>query len=88
MKVLVLYLIGLVWMLPLRDHNYNTPIITDFKYEQIITKMRQANRLTCFSRFMVWLLYVLLKNQHNLFKHLRRRGVRVVLWTANTPQEF
>ena len=39
-KVLIMWLLGLLWLCDIPDHNYNMMIITDFKYEQIKQKLR------------------------------------------------
>lgn len=57
LKVAAAQVFGLTWLIDMPDHNYNSLVITDYKYEKIKTKLRESGRLNCFSRVVLWVVY-------------------------------
>ncbi len=48
-------------------------------------KKRRAN---IFIRMIFVVLVTMIRNSKNLYKHLRRRGVPVIVWVLNEEEEF
>lgn len=50
-----------------------------------MARMRRDNIIV---RFVVFILWMMLLNSKNLYNHLRKRGVLVVVWVLNEDEEF
>ena len=48
-------------------------------------KKRRAN---IFIRMVFVVLVTMIRNSKNLYKHLRKRGVPVIVWVLNEEEEF
>ena len=85
--VYLLYYTGLLFLYPLPADAFMVPLMTKtkvriFKYS---LKKRGANLLM---RMVFMVLCALIQNSKHLYRHLRRRGVTVIVWVLNEEDEF
>jgi glycerophosphoryl diester phosphodiesterase len=79
---------GLLWLIPISDDAFMVPLLTQEKCS-IVTKMRSANGKPSLSlRLILFMARFILWNQGNLFRHLRARGILVVVWVFNEESEW
>ena len=64
------------------------PIFTKKHVESLKMKLINSSRFNCKTRFLLWLMETLFLSKRRLYEHMQRRGVVVVLWSANSEEEF
>jgi len=84
--VYILYFLGLLWLYPLPADAFMAPLFTVEK-AKIGAKLLGA-RKRFIVRLLMYLVGLMSANSAYLFRHLRARGVVVVLWVLNSEDEF
>ncbi|TNV76939.1 hypothetical protein FGO68_gene11787 [Halteria grandinella] len=85
--IYTLYYMGLVWLYPMKSDVFMVPIATTSKM-QFFGKMGQERKSSCLVRCIFIILIAMLRNCKPLFRHLRARGVPVVVWVLNEESDF
>ena len=88
MLVYALYYTGLLWLYPLPSDAFLVPLITTEKVRMFNEVIEKRGRHAMIGRMMLVLMAALIRNSKNLYRHLRKRGVIVVVWVLNEESEF
>ena len=86
--VYLLYYLGLLFLYPLPADAFMVPLFTTEKLRFFRKQLVKRGRDSLLGRMLVVLLGVLIRNSKNLYRHLRARGVIVVVWVLNEVSEF
>ncbi len=85
MILYTLYYLGLLFLYPLPSDSLQVPFLSTHK-------LRHDTRYVKHRNIIIKLLFVmiraLLRNSKALFRHLKARGVPVILWVLNEEEEY
>ena len=81
--VYILYWLGFLFLYPLPADAFMVPLITRHK-----VKYFRSGTTTFIYSILLVILCAALRNSKNLYKHLRQRGVLVIVWVLNEDEEF
>mmetsp|Transcript_12943 Transcript_12943/g.20049 ORF Transcript_12943/g.20049 Transcript_12943/m.20049 type:complete len:124 (+) Transcript_12943:49-420(+) len=87
-KLMAMYMLGLLWLMPLNDHHYSVPFISKETYTHLKQMMAGGKYDTVITRFLFWFVKVFTRNSKKYYQHLKRRGCIVTVWAVNTEEEF
>ena len=85
--VYLMYYTGLIFLYPLPADAFMVPLMTRHKI-MLFGKMLEQRQSNIFIRMAFVVVCAMLRNSKNLYRHLRSRGVLVVVWVLNEQEEF
>lgn len=85
--VYVTYYLGLIFLIPLPADAFMVPIMTEYKLK-LFGRMLNKRGSNFVVKFIFLIVATMLRNSRGLYRHLKKRGVLVVLWVANEDEEF
>lgn len=89
MLIYALYYTGLLFLYPLPGDVFLPPLIT---HHQMITIAKRLQNLggckAFFAKMAIVIVRALIRNSKSLYRHLRARGVIVIVWVINEYNEF
>ena len=85
--VYVLYYLGLLFLYPLPSDAFMVPIMTKHKV-RLFGKILKNRGSGIFVKMLFLVVAAMVRNSRGLYRHLRARGVLVVLWVANEDEEY
>lgn len=80
-----LYFTGLLFLYPLPADAFMVPLWTRYK---IVTLSRMFKDRNILFRMVAVGMFALVRNSRSLYRHLRARGVPVIVWVLNEEEEF
>lgn len=83
--VYFLYYTGLLFLCPLPADVFMVPLFTKSKLHMMGKMLKHRS---CLLRVIVVILRIMTMNSKYLYRHLRKRGVLVVVWVLNEDEEF
>eukprot|EP00347_Sterkiella_histriomuscorum_P004184 403361426 len=88
LTVYLLYYLGLLFLYPLPSDAFMVPLFTQEKLKLFSGAFKKRGRGGLLGHMIIILMGVLIGNSKNLYRHLRKRGVIVVVWVLNEESEF
>lgn len=83
----LLYFTGLIWLWPLPADAFMVPLFTRQKVK-LFSRILDDRGSNIFVRMLAVLMLALLRNSRNLYRHLRARGIPIIVWVLNEEEEF
>ena len=86
--IYLLYYTGLLFLYPLPADAFMVPFMakTNIKfYTRMLSEKLRHNLLV---RIIINIIIAMTSNAKHLYRHLRRRGVTVIVWVLNEEDEF
>ena len=85
MILYTLYYLGLLFLYPLSSDALQVPFLSTYKFHQDTNYVKNRNFLI---KLVYVMLRVILRNSKSLFRHMKARGVPVILWVLNEEEEY
>ncbi len=85
MILYILYYLGLLFLYPLSSDALQVPFLSTHKFHYDTRYVKNKN-------FIIKLVFIMiraiLRNSKALFRHMKARGVPVILWVLNEEEEY
>jgi len=85
--IYLMYFLGLLFLYPLKADAFMVPLFTNSGLARLRQMLRERGR-PIIAHITVYILALIQWNSKNLYRHLKRRGVAVIVWVLNDIDEF
>jgi hypothetical protein len=83
----LLYITGLIFLWPLPADAFMVPLFTRHKVK-LFGQLLEDRGSNILMKMVFIALLALLRNSRSLYRHLRARGIPIIVWVLNEEEEF